>query len=360
MATLAIAALVALVALAPAGAVNRAYTPPRKTAYFGFTDTGEVKKFRYFARLVGQHPAVIGTTDTWGTNKLRGYFERWRQARARPMLSISTNTGYEGEEVISPRGIAVGNGDNYLLTLNRMFHKWGRPGYLRIMAEPNGHWNSYSAYNSDGSRRNAAHNQRWYRQAWRRITIMVKDGGKRGNVNARLQDLGLPPVQKPKGQKLSSGLWHNRLATLWVPQTFGSPDVADNRPAAYWPGSEYVDWVGTDFYSKFPTWSALNGFYHDWKRKPFVFGEWGVWGSDDPGFVRRFFKWQRAHKRVRMFVYYNGLTANPLNPFNIEGRPQSRRVLRKQLRHSGYPPYAREWRHPSKKHGGGGGVGSPK
>ena len=42
-----------------------------------------------------------------------------------------------------------------------------------------------------------------------------------------------------------------RVAMMWVPQSFGSPNIAGNQPADYWPGGRYVDWVGIDIYSKF-------------------------------------------------------------------------------------------------------------
>ena len=77
----------------------------------------------------------------------------------------------------------------------------------------------------------------------------------------------------------------------WVPQTRGTPDIPANMPRAYWPGGEYVDWVGTDFYSRFPNFHWLDDFYRDFPGKPFVFGEWALWGADDPGFVNRLFGW---------------------------------------------------------------------
>ena len=67
----------------------------------------------------------------------------------------------------------------------------------------------------------------------------------------------------------------------WVPQTEGTPNTHANRARAYWPGRKYVDWVGTDFYSKFPNFTDLETFYNDFPNKPFVFGEWALWGSDD-------------------------------------------------------------------------------
>jgi hypothetical protein len=137
-----------------------------------------------------------------------------------------------------------------------------------------------------------------------------------------------------------------RTAFVWTPQTFGSPDLPRNMPRWFWPGKKFVDWVGTDFYSKFPTWSALKGFYRQFRRKPFAFGEWGVWGADDPGFVRRMLRFAHNHRRVRMLVYYNGGSLDDgegPNPFDIGKRPRSRAAFSARLRRPRFPPFAREW-----------------
>jgi hypothetical protein len=268
------------------------------------------------------------------------------------MLSISTQIGHSGEEIITPRAIARGRGDHYLLVLNRMFGQWRKPAYVRVMAEPNGYWNAYSAYDSDGAARGGSHKKYWYKLAWRRIAIVVRDGGPLWKVNRRLRARGLRPLNPGDGNEAPDPLWKPQVALLWTPQTFGSPDVPGNMPGAYWPGGRWVDWVGTDFYSKFAEWGALNRFYRRFGRRPFAFGEWGVWGRDRPSFVRRFFKWQRRHRRVRLMVYYNGLYSDPRSPFNIAGRPMSRKVLRKQLRRPRYPALAPEWRFPEEPSGG--------
>ncbi len=61
--------------------------------------------------------------------------------------------------------------------------------------------------------------------------------------------------------------------------------------------------VGTDFYSRFPNFHWLEDFYRDFPGKPFVFGEWALWGGDDPVFVVRLFAWIHSHPRVRMALY---------------------------------------------------------
>ena len=56
----------------------------------------------------------------------------------------------------------------------------------------------------------------------------------------------------PAGSRCRSrALPEPRVAMMWVPQSFGSPNVRGNQPADYWPGGKYVDWVGIDIYSKF-------------------------------------------------------------------------------------------------------------
>ena len=95
---------------------------------------------------------------------------------------------------------------------------------------------------------------------------------------------------------------------LWVPQVAGSPDVAGNEPRDYWPGSAWVDWVGTDFYGKYPNFSGLTSFYNAFAGQPFVFGEWALWGSDDPAFVDALFGWIGSHPRTRMLIYNQGIT----------------------------------------------------
>jgi hypothetical protein len=94
----------------------------------------------------------------------------------------------------------------------------------------------------------------------------------------------------------------------------------------YWPGGRYVDWVGTDFYSRFPNFDKLERFYDAFRGKPFVFGEWALWGRDDPGFVRRFFSWMGSHRRMRMHLYNQGALTN--GPFRLNRYPRSRAVIR--------------------------------
>jgi hypothetical protein len=87
--------------------------------------------------------------------------------------------------------------------------------------------------------------------------------------------------------------------------------------------------VGTDFYSRFPRFDWLTRFYNSFRGKPFLFGEWALWGADDPGFVRRLFGWVRSHRRTRMVLYNQGNRSD--GPFRLFRYPRGKAELRRQL-----------------------------
>ncbi len=62
-----------------------------------------------------------------------------------------------------------------------------------------------------------------------------------------------------------------------------------------------------------------------------MFGEWALWGADDPGFVSRLFAWIHDRPRVRMVVYNQGALID--GPFRLRRYPRSKAALRKALAH---------------------------
>lgn len=341
----AILAAVAAVAAAAAGA--KPYTAPHKKVLVGVTGGRSVDGY---VKAAGKRPAVFQFYVAWGDRF--GYaYRRAGQAGAGLMLHLSTYDGPGTRERITPRAIALGRGDRYLFALGRDFTAYRHPLYLRLFSEMNNAANPYSAFHHDGSARGSGHAQVWFRQAWRRIYLIVK-GGRVATINARLRALGMPHMrplhtrarvavaaQGPRrGMVMQSParvvrwLPRPKVAVQWVPMTAGSPDIAANRPGGYWPGAAYVDWVGTDFYSRFPNFSGLDRFAASrrYAGKPFVFGEWAMWGGDDPSFMRRFFAWVADHRRVRMLAYNQGNHAT--SRFRLYRYPKAASVMRKALR----------------------------
>jgi hypothetical protein len=120
--------------------------------------------------------------------------------------------------------------------------------------------------------------------------------------------------------------------------------VASNAgpgPGAYWPGRAWVDWVGTDFYSKFPNFTGLSAFASQFTGLPFVFGEYAMWGADDPAFIHQLFGWVATHPQVRMMVYNQGARAD--GPFRLRWFPLAAAALRLELAGPRFLAYAPEW-----------------
>jgi hypothetical protein len=128
------------------------------------------------------------------------------------------------------------------------------------------------------------------------------------------------------------------VAIVWSPLPAGSPTVPQNRPRHFYPGSRWVDWVGTDFYASYPEWDALTGLYKRFSGKPFALTEWGVEAGDDPDFVRKLFAWIAQHPRTKMLVYYQdfGSTSN----YRIQNFPASLAVLRDRVHSPTFPSFA--------------------
>lgn len=336
---LALALATAALALGPAGAGAKSFTPPNGKSFHGVSETGNIDHFRAFVDETRTHSAVQQSFFHWGVPLGTGALQRYRQGRTRGVLSLSTAPGGR-PEVISPRAVAQGRGDDYILSLNNAISTSKQIVYIRLFPEMNGHWNPYSAFNVDGSRRGKSHSTKSFREAWRRFAIIVR-GGKRKRVNTRLRRLKMPRILRAKSERdnvydrfgVPKRLPQPKVALQWVPQTSGSPNVRGNQPKDYWPGGNYVDWVGADAYAKFSNstlWNNLNSFYRRYDDHPFVIGEYAPWDGDPAGaFTRQMFDWAQSHGRTRMLIYFRSV--NPTNIFNIGFYPEARDVLREKI-----------------------------
>jgi hypothetical protein len=250
------------------------------------------------------------------------------------MMAITT--AYGSREAITPGAIAAGKGDAWLIGLNQAIYDSHNITYIRLMAEMDGYWNPFSAFNRNGSHRDGAHSTRAYKRAWKRITLILR-GGSLSRIDAALHRLHMPRL------RASGDLPQPQVAMLWVPEAPpGDPAVPGNQPRSYYPGSRWVDWVGTDFYSKFQNFSGITKLYDEFPNKPFVFGEYALWDSgDDVGFVNKLFRWVQSHSRTRMMVYNQGASAT--GPFRLIHYPHAARALAAHLAGSRFPAFAPEW-----------------
>jgi hypothetical protein len=272
-----------------------------------------------FQALTGQQSQVRLIIVGWGQGGTPEYFERlFATMTPEPMLGLGI--GAQGGEMITPEQLASGAGDAYLAAINQAVSEWGKPILVRPFAEMNGYWNSYCAFNQDGSSRGADHSTAWFRKAFARVYLAVHGGP---GVNLQLHRLGLPPMHET--------LAANALAkVVWNPQGFGDPDLPGNSAQSYYPGDTFVDIVGDDLYDirGKAEWPAAQALYDAHKNKPFSFPEWGLWGLDDPAFVTAMSDFVRSHPRTVLASYYSGASGSV---FDLGSKPGSRDAYRRLI-----------------------------
>jgi hypothetical protein len=322
---LALALAMVALTVVPAAASATAFTAPKGKILWGGQGGYSAPDIRNFQVQSGKHPAIYNFFISWNASDSAMHWLSFRFADAKAqksavMLSVSP------EEIrLTPRDIASGDGDAFLLALNQMIADSGVVTYLRPLSEMNNGNNPYSPYDLMGRPRGPAYKVSQFLRAWRRIALIVR-GGPYASLNRKLRRLGMPPVRR------SEDLPRAAVALMWVPLSFGNPEIPKNHPRFFWPGARYVDWVGTTWYSMYRASSAMDRFYRYplWRNKPFAFAEWGIWGADRPDFVRQFFKFLRFHQRVRMAVYYQSALLKP--EFRLSTHPMSRAVIRRLVK----------------------------
>jgi hypothetical protein len=268
------------------------------------TQLGIFGNIARFHQLTGQQSQVGNVMVGWGQST---FSQIWPTLGPMPMLGFDN-----GQGAVSIRSIARGAGDGYLLAMSSSARDLGRPVYIRPFGEMNGHWNSYCAYNQNGTPRGAAYSTPNFRKAFARIYLIMHGGP---TVNATLRRLGLPPV---RGEIPTNPF----VKVVWNPQGYGSPDLPGNSAQAYYPGDRYVDVVGDDLYDigGKAEFAAAGRLYKAHPSKPFAFPEWGLWGLDDPRFVQRMATFVKTHHRTKLIAYFN---AKPGSIFDLASKPRS-------------------------------------
>jgi hypothetical protein len=310
----------------PGAAAAAPYTAPGGKVLWGGQGGYRAGNIADFERQSGKHPAVFNYFISWRASRsdmhwLSIRLDEATRMRSRAMLSVSTDgTG------LSPAELGRGGGDGFLVALCRLLAEHGGITYLRPLSEMNNGNNPYSPYDLSGRSRGRAFSTKQLKKAWRRLALIMR-GGEVAAIDAKLRRLRMPPVRTG-----AAALPEPQVALMWVPLSFGNPEIEKNHPKHFWPGGAYVDWVGTTWYSPYRNSRAMNSLYSypKWRSKPFAFAEWGVWGADVPGFVSQFFGFLKSHPRVRMAVYYQSASLKP--EFRLSTHPASRAALRRAVR----------------------------
>jgi hypothetical protein len=271
-----------------------------------------------FDRLTGQHTQSAGTYLGWDQGRTWGkpYSYFLETLGDRPHISISTDHG--GPPVITPRGIALGQGDAHLLGLSKAISDSGKPVLLRPLGEMNNSAHAYCA-----CRGGSASSTKWYRKSFQRIYILMH-GGMAVAMSAKLHALGMPGVTTDLPANP-----YPRMTVIWNPLAVGVPDVPGNHYRYYFPGSRFLDAYGNDYYDLNGVYSFVRTteLYKAYPNKPFMFPEWSL-GLDDPGYVRAFAAFVRAHRRVTFISFYNGRNGGRLD---LGRKPKSLAAYRRLI-----------------------------
>ena len=216
-------------------------------------------------------------------------------------LRLRTGRGSR-RAVVTPRTIALGRGDAHLTGLSQPISDSQKPALIRPLGEPNNSANPYCACR--GGSYNAT---KWYRKAFQRVYILMH-GGTAAAMSAKLRALGMPGVAGDLPVNP-----YPQMTVIWNPLAVGEPDIRGNHYRDYFPGPRFLDAYGNDYYD-FGTYSFVRTgeLYKAYPSKPYMVPEWGL-AVDDPGYVRAFAGFVRAHRRVKFIGFYNGRSGGRLD-----------------------------------------------
>jgi hypothetical protein len=273
---------------------------PREGAYTGaYIDFGDGedqvtdRKIKDFARLVGKHQAIIAFSNYWG----RGQFPM-EQARtiagtgAVPLIYWDpwANQDDTHRSRFDLAAIERGQWDAYIDAWAREARAFGKPLLVAWGIEMNGNWFPWSGVFHGGGKRvpgsKPPHYEgpEAYKRAYRHVVDRVRAAGA-GNIS-------------------------------WVFHANNTPDPDRhwNRMAAYYPGSDYVDWLAMSAFGKqYPGryWVSVKEAILDQypelatvdPKKPILLAEWGVGEfprqGDKGAWIREAF-WVMQHRLPRL------------------------------------------------------------
>lgn len=181
--------------------------------------------------------------------------------------------------------IASGKQDRVIRNFAEGAKAYGKPIFLRWGHEMNGNWYSWSgAWNKREPER--------YIAAWRHVYNLIEN------------EVGATNI-----------IW------VWGANCYSVPTEDWNAAQHYYPGDEYVDWVGCDFYGMKKDWGrtdpgpAIDQIYKLYgDRKPMMITESAAADekSSDPGFgitkagwIKLFFEAIKERPNLRGFVWFN-------------------------------------------------------
>lgn len=268
--------------------------PRPQAPYVGVSPSGPwLQHLTDFRKATGVKPEIVVSYVPFGSS-----FDSDRAcfvAQSGAMLMIQMNP-----RNATLSAIAQGKYDDYLYEYAHAVRKTGTPVILSFAHEMNGYWYPWGYQNTD---------PKVFIKAWRHMHDVFR--------------------------------WVQARNVIWCwtvnrPLEFGSPIVVPPRP--WWPGKEYVDWVGIDAYYRHPanTFGSVFGrtikLIHKFTHKPVVIAETGAApGPQEVRQIRSLFTGARLHHLIGV-VWFD---INKKEDWVLEGRPAAITAFRAGARELG-------------------------
>jgi len=249
---------------------------PKEGAYTGaYIDFGEAEDkvsldaIEDFEKMVGKHQAIIASSSFWGEQSfpLKNLQIITRHGSLPLIFWSPWDRPYvekKGAGRFSLKDILAGKCNNYIDNWADQAKSFGKPILVSWGLEMNGDWFPWSGYfHGAGEKTGKAEPPRFqgpelYKKAFRYVVDRVRARG------------------------ASNILWGFHANNL------SYPTASWNSMSQYYPGPNYVDWLGLSVYGiqfRGGEWwvsfyDVMNGPYHDICRidpaKPVIIAEWGV------------------------------------------------------------------------------------
>ena len=282
---------------------------PDKGAYTGaFVDFGEgedkvtLEAIEKFEKLVGKHQAIIAFANYWGEHE---FSVKNAQIVSRygaiPLIFWSPwDKPYEENKLpdaYNLYNVLSGMHDGYIDKWAESVRDFGKPVMVAWGIEMNGVWFPWSGYYYGGGQKNPDHDSpetigpEIYKQAYRYVVDRVR----------------------AKGARNIQWVFHVNNAS-WPAENW-------NKYANYYPGPEYVDWLGLSVYGKISKswdWSSFTDvFHHAYDEittldpsKPIMVAEWGVGeyprdGDKAEWITKAFRDMQEHYTKIKAAVFWH-------------------------------------------------------
>jgi beta-mannanase len=273
-------------------------------AYIEFGDTEDqvtLEAIEQFEGLAGKRQAIIASSSYWGEGSFPARnLELIARHGALPLVYWSPwdrpYTQKRGPDRFRLESILAGEWDGYIDTWAYAACAFNRPLLVSWGLEMNGNWFPwsgcfYNVRNEQTGEASAAEGPEIYKRAYRYVVDRVR--------------------------------WRGAGCIQWVfhPNNLPFPQEPWNRMAAYYPGAQYVDWLGLSVYGmqfREGSWTAFDKLMEPAYRelcqldpfKPVILAEWGVGEfpgvGDKAAWLREAFRTsQTDYPRLKAAVYWH-------------------------------------------------------